>query len=295
MTGTGYRFETGDDGVLRAGRWRWLRALGWMATLLAAMIAMLSLQSVVHVIFPDDRVRLAMAFVSTALAYLAYAGLVRLGEKRVPQELSWRALPRDLVAGMVAGGALFGMIFAILWLSGAYVVSAGVWSDWPHDLRETIGTGLLEELLARAIIFRLLARAFGLRWAFALSAAAFGAAHLGNDHASPFAAVAIAVEAGLMLAGFYVLTGRLWMSVGAHAAWNFMQGAVFGARVSGIEGSGSLLVSHPAACVPDWWSGGAFGPEASLPAIAVGLSAFAATMLYRRHLMAHPLPDAAPA
>ena len=61
----------------------------------------------------------------------------------------------------------------------------------------------------------------------------FGALHLANPHASMTAAVAIALEAGLMLAGFYLLTGRIWVSIGVHAAWNFTQGWVFGAAAVG--------------------------------------------------------------
>ena len=266
------------SGVLRSGRLLWLRSLAWMVALLVILIAILSLQSLAHAVFPDPGATVPMAFVVTALAYLAYALLVRWGERRAPSELSLRFLPRDLLLGMLVGTLLFSTAFAILWGSGAYVVVRGDWNDVAHDIRETIGTGLLEELLARAVIFRLLTRAFGQRWAFALSAAAFGASHLANANASYFAGVAIAVEAGLLLAGFYALTGRIWMSVGAHAAWNFTQGAVFGARVSGMEGSGSLLVSHPAQGVSTWWSGGAFGPEASIPAIVVGLSAFLGTI-----------------
>lgn len=265
-------------GVLRSGRLLWLRGLAWMIALLAVLVAILSLQSITHTVFPDPGVTVAMAFVVTTLAYLAYALLVRWGERRAPSELSLRFLLRDLVLGVLVGTLLFSTAFAVLWGSGAYVVARGDWNDVAHDIREAIGTGLLEELLARAVIFRLLTRAFGQRWAFALSAAAFGASHLANANASYFAAVAIAVEAGLLLAAFYALTGRIWMSVGAHAAWNFTQGAVFGARVSGMESSGSLLVSHPARGVSFWWSGGAFGPEASVPAITVGLAAFLGTL-----------------
>jgi membrane protease YdiL (CAAX protease family) len=63
--------------------------------------------------------------------------------------------------------------------------------------------GFFEELIFRAIVLRLLMRAFGIWPALALSAALFGALHLANPNATPAAAIAIAVEAGLMLASFY--------------------------------------------------------------------------------------------
>lgn len=284
--GTHSALALGSEGVLRPGGWRWLRALAWMLLCLAVLGGILSLQSVARAIDPNPSLVLTMAFACTLLAYLTYAGLVRWGERRMPAELGLSRLPLDLLLGFLTGALAFSLVFGVLWLSGAYLVTAGNWTDWPHDIREAIGTGLLEELLARLVIFRLLARAFGIRWALALSAVAFGAAHLGNAHASPFAALAIAIEAGLMLAGFYLLTGRIWMSVGVHAAWNFTQGAIFGARVSGMEDSGSLLVSMPVTEVSPIWSGGAFGPEASLPAIVVGLLLFLATLtlIHRRQL-----------
>lgn len=44
--------------------------------------------------------------------------------------------------------------------------------------------------------------------------------------------------------------------------------------MSGNPESGSLFVSAPIAGVPDWVSGGAFGPEASLSGIVIGLAVF---------------------
>lgn len=84
-----------------------------------------------------------------------------------------------------------------------------------------------------------------------------------------FAAVCIAIEAGVMLGAFYALTGRLWVSIGFHAAWNFTQGYIFGAAVSGGSLGTSLATSSAVKGKPDWLTGGAFGPEASLPALIV--------------------------
>jgi len=83
------------------------------------------------------------------------------------------------------------------------------------------------------------------------------------------AAVAIMLEAGVMLGAFYALTGRLWMSIGVHAAWNFTQGYVFGAMVSGSDLGPAMARSTARSDVPTWLSGGSFGPEASLPALVV--------------------------
>lgn len=269
----------GEAGVLAPGRWRWARAIGWMAVMLVAMMPILSAQRLAATWIDGPHwVLVGIALASLVGAYAAYYALVRFGERRRVSELAPGALPRDLALGLLIGLGMFTLVFASLRLAGVYTLAPGQWSDWGHDVRAAIATGLVEELLIRLIVFRLLMRAFGMWPALIASALLFGAAHLMNPNASYVAAAAIAVEAGLMLAAFYLLTGRIWMSVGVHAAWNFAQGPVFGARVSGQVESGSLFVSGPVAGSSSVLSGGAFGPEASLSAVLVGLIVFLVVM-----------------
>jgi hypothetical protein len=75
-----------------------------------------------------------------------------------------------------------------------------------------------------------------------------------------------------------VLTGRLWVSIGFHAAWNFTQGYIYGATVSGGDFGGALSRSSPRGGLPDWLTGGAFGPEASLPAVVICTAVGATTL-----------------
>ena len=275
----------GDAGVLAGGRWRWLRALGWMVLLLTVVGAALALPSAAAARMAggqNQTARGALALVGVALAYLAYAALVRWGEKRPVSELAWRAIPRDLTLGLLIGAGMFALVFTALRLGGVYTLAPGIWYDWPHDVRQAIATGLAEEMIARLVIFRLLMCGFG-RWpALIVSALLFGGGHLSNPNASWFAALAIAVEAGLMLAAFYLLTGRIWMSVGVHAAWNFTQGPIFGARVSGTTDQGSLFTSGPVPGTSNLLSGGPFGPEASVAAMLVGGAVFAWVMAAAR-------------
>lgn len=266
----GTTIELGDAGVLRPGRWRWARATAWMMLLFVVATFLL---------FPGwlrvpPIYRDVARVVATIIAYAAYAGAVRYGERRTPSEIAPRPLLRELSIGIGVGFGMFTLVFTILRLLGVYTLAAGVWSDWTSDIVEVLRTGFAEELMLRLIVFRLLMRAFGLWPALALSAALFGALHLANPNATAIAAMAIAIEAGLMLAAFYLLNGRIWIAVGVHVAWNFAQGSIFGARVSGMADAGSLFVSAPVAGSPDWLSGGAFGPEASLPAVIVGLAIF---------------------
>jgi uncharacterized protein len=101
----------------------------------------------------------------------------------------------------------------------------------------------------------------------------FGLLHAGNPNASTISTVNITL-AGIMLALPYVLTGRLWVSIGLHFSWNFFQGAIFGFPVSGKTFRTAVIQTNQTG--PDWFTGGAFGPEAG----AVGLLAMAFITLW---------------
>ena len=68
--------------------------------------------------------------------------------------------------------------------------------------------------------------------------ALFGLGHIFNPGATAFSSVAIALEAGVLLGGAYMLTRKLWLPIGLHAAWNFTQGFIFDVPVSGIDQQG---------------------------------------------------------
>jgi membrane protease YdiL (CAAX protease family) len=265
--------DIGAERFLHPGPLRWLRSLGWGALLFVAFIFAYALASKVGE--PAEGASgtpLSVVLVAAlcALGLALYAGVVRLAEDRWPSELGLEQAAPELLTGLVVGAAMLSAVVAALLMFGLYDTSGPRASSPWAMVNVGIASGFFEELIFRAIVLRLLMRAFGVWPALGLSAALFGALHLANPNATPVAAIAIAVEAGLMLASFYLLTGRLWMSIGVHAAWNFSQGWIWGARVSGIEVKESLYLSAPKAGAPDWLSGGAFGPEASVPAMVIG-------------------------
>jgi len=124
--------------------------------------------------------------------------------------------------------------------------------------------------LVRGILFRIMEEALGTWLALILSALLFGLMHIANPNATLWGALAIAIEAGIMLAAAFVFTRRLWLAIGIHFAWNFVQGGIFGVAVSG-NGVQGLLQSTLSG--PPLLSGGAFGAEASIFAVIVCLAA----------------------
>jgi CAAX protease family protein len=126
-----------------------------------------------------------------------------------------------------------------------------------------------EETLMRGVLFRIVERSLGSWIALALSAALFGALHGFNAGATVLSSIAIALEAGVLLAAAYMCSRRLWLPIGVHTGWNFTEGGVFGASVSGGQEHGMLASVFRG---PDLLTGGAFGPEASLVAVVVCLA-----------------------
>lgn len=291
--------DVGSRRFLRPGRLRWLRSLGWATVLFFVFgLAIAAVQIWPALLVKDESPLQALATAALcAVGYGLYAGLVRLAEGRWPSELALRPAIVELLVGLAVGAAMVTAVVVLLAAFGLYDI-AGPRAASPWGMIAVgVSSGFMEELVLRAIVLRLLMRAFGAWPALALSAALFGVLHLANPNATPTAAAAIAVEAGLMLAAFYMLTGRIWMSVGVHAAWNFTLGWVWGARVSGLEVTQSLYLSAPRSGAPDWLSGGGFGPEASVPAMVVG-TGVAVAVLHRAWkkgaFKPRPDPGAAP-
>jgi len=200
------------------------------------------------------------------VAYLVY---VRVVERRGVPELALGAAPKEFVAGFLLGALLFTVTIGIIWALGDYaIVGVNHWTAILSPLALGLGAGVLEEVLFRGVIFRITEEWVGSWGALAFSSLLFGAGHLANPHATLTSALAIALEAGLLLGAAFMITRRLWLPIGLHAAWNFTQSGIFGAPVSGTVPHG-LFVSTLSG--PAWATGGGFGPEASLPAVLVSL------------------------
>ena len=130
--------------------------------------------------------------------------------------------------------------------------------------------GIGEEIICRGIAFRLLYDRIGMTWALILSAVIFGFAHVFNDGATVWSALAIAVTSGWLLGVAYGYYQSLWAPIEMHWAWNYLVGYVFGCPVSGAFIQHPIILSRLFG--PTWLTGGSFGPEASVIAILIGMA-----------------------
>ena len=127
-----------------------------------------------------------------------------------------------------------------------------------------------EELVFRGYPFQRLMDAIGPVGAIAVFSALFGLGHLANpDHT--WISTLNTMLVGIPLAVAYLRTRALWMPIGIHLAWNFIEGYTLGLPVSGIDLPACIFT--PVVSGPPWVTGGAYGPEGGVLATGVILAA----------------------
>ncbi|MBU6267241.1 MAG: CPBP family intramembrane metalloprotease [Sphingomonadales bacterium] len=247
-----------------------LTAAGFLLFMLAYMLTGIAASSAK--VLRNTPVQLLIVLACAAGGVALYRWFERTVEKREGVEFALPGAGRELGAGLLLGFVLFSAMAGIVALLGGLEVDGvrGLGRLWSMASL-AVASGLFEELIFRGILFRRIEQAGGSWAALAVTSAFFGLAHIMNPGATWFAAVAIAFEAGILLGAAFMLTRRLWLAVGIHAAWNFTQGWVFSVPVSGGKApEGLLLVQRHG---PEWLTGGAFGLEASAVAMGVATAA----------------------
>ena len=217
---------------------------------------------------------LALALIMPA-TYFAYRLYVYYAEKRDLRELGSREAGREFGLGAVIGFGLFSLVIATLWILGFYRATGVnlIWLSLAGAFAGAFVSAFVQELIFRAIIYRIAEEWLGTWWAVAISAILFGLIHLTGAGATILSALAVALQAGVLLAAAYALTHRLWLALGIHMAWDFANDGVFGVGVAGQSGQSIPGVLQASLRGPDLFTGGALGVEASLVTLIVMLLA----------------------
>lgn len=255
-------------------------AIGLVAVIATMIVAGVAWQFLVKPLSPGPWGEVLRSLVLVAVSMLAYAAFVRWTEGRPVTDFGRERAVREWAVGVALGFGAITITVAVIAALGGYRVTG--WnppSVLVPVLALAIFSGVFEEIVTRGLVFRLLEEWLGSWTALALSALLFGLLHILNPNATLLAAAAISIEAGILLGALYMLTRRLWMAIGLHMAWNFTQGGIYGIPVSGLEVEGLLFNTMQG---PPLLTGGAFGAEASLPAIVVCTS-LGLWVLYRAH------------
>lgn len=176
-----------------------------------------------------------------------------------------------LLMGLAFGAAYISLVTGIMWLCGCCSFKQLGW-EWTAQIKAFLmffGVAVGEEIIFRGVLFKWIDKRWGLWVALIVSGLVFGFVHLTNDNATIWSSLAISIEAGLLLGAAYKWSGSLWLPIGIHWAWNYTQGNIFGFAVSGTDAGGTLLQVVPDG--PDIITGGAFGAEASIISVVLGL------------------------
>lgn len=118
-----------------------------------------------------------------------------------------------------------------------------------------------EEMLFRGYPLQTLTRG-NLAWlGILLTSVPFAVVHLRNPNVVPGFTFINTALAGLWLAVAYLRTRSLWLPLGLHWSWNWVQASLLGLPVSGIERISPAPLLKAMNAGPDWLTGGAYGIE----------------------------------
>ena len=191
------------------------------------------------------------------------------------QKKSWRSMGlfrekviRSYLKG--AGIAILGIIaiMSILQFKGEIIIQptsinreGAVWGILLMICVAWMIQGAAEELFLRGFMFQAITSRYGVYKGIIVPAIVFALLHLGNAGVSMTSMLNILL-CGLALVLLTLKDENLWGAFGFHAAWNLLQGNVFGISVSGNAMDISLFKTINQA--DTFWTGGNFGLEGSL-------------------------------
>ena len=270
-------FFLGEDGHLRSG-WRamfFLVAFVVCENLfeVAAAVAISFIRPVLGGLWATALSLLVGAIVLLISSTLVGWGCAVIFERLTFRSLGWglnRAWLKNLALGSLIGAA------SMLLAAGIAAATGGIRFSFNQSPITAIGktalitlvvfvlAGAAEEALFRGYPLQTFLRAKLVWVGVAVTSLAFGVAHLGNPNVSKGLPFINTVIAGVWFAVAFFRTRSMWLPVGLHWSWNWIQAALLGIPVSGNERFAPAPVLHAMNAGPNWLTGGAYGIEGGL-------------------------------
>ena len=193
------------------------------------------------------------------------------------------ATPKIVAQGGAIGAATIGLAsLALLSIHMLQIVPTTPGSSFATAGRYALillPAAFFEELLMRGYPFAILRRVTGWKMALIVTSVLFGLLHLGNPGADAEAILAVIV-AGFFLGAIFLATRSLYATGAAHFAWNWIMAGGLHIAVSGLPAQDPDYRTVETG--PDWLTGGQWGPEGGLAAVAAMFVVF--FYLYGRYL-----------
>ena len=219
--------------------------------------------------------------VGTSLLAAGFANWLSLrifeGRHLVDAGLWWnRAASANLTIGLAGGaGSAAAVLLPSLLFRGAHMISTPLDEPTPGSIvfvTVVLACGVVgEELLFRGYAFQLLLASVGPYATIVPLGVLFALLHGNNPNATWFGLVNTGAF-GVLFGYAYLRSRDLWLPIGLHMGWNFTL-PLFGVNLSGLRMKiTGYEMSWTAGAL---WSGGEYGPEASILTSAVVLLLFA--------------------
>lgn len=205
-------------------------------------------------------------FVSSS-AIFTYILFFKKYEKRAITEFASKGIVKNILGGILIGFILQTLIILVMYLNGNYtVINVNPISFILIPFAIMFTVAIIEEILVRGIIFRIIEEKLGSYLSLTISSLIFGILHLANPHTTFLSTLCI-TAAGFLLGAAFIYSRNLWFPIALHFAWNFTQSGIYGAITSGNEKTNNLLTSKIQGS--EMITGGSFGPEGSIQATLV--------------------------
>lgn len=181
---------------------------------------------------------------------------------------------RSYVIGAAGGFLTMALVWGVNVLTGAISMGSGMKET---SVSVIIGffigyliQGMAEEVLCRGYLFVSLSRRYSVVYSAVVSAMFFAVLHTANTGVTLLSLINVFLF-GILAALLMIKFENIWVAAGFHSIWNFVQGNVFGIRVSGNRTQPAIIKSTSIQGM-EIVNGGNFGVEGGI-AVSVVLVA----------------------
>jgi membrane protease YdiL (CAAX protease family) len=219
---------------------------------------------------------LVLSLLFTLVPILVVLGFCFLFQKRNPRTIGFikKKWIAEYLWGLLIGMVLFSFAVILCVFTGALKFN-GFSDGFSVGMFVLFFLGFMiqgmeEEVLCRGYLMVSIARRSSLPVAIIINSLIFAALHLLNTGISVLAFINLTLF-GIFASIMFVRRGSIWMVGAVHSIWNFVQGNVFGIKVSGMELDCRVLDAEMIEGM-SFVNGGAFGLEGGIAVTIVLLA-----------------------
>ncbi|RMA58070.1 CPBP family intramembrane glutamic endopeptidase [Ulvibacter antarcticus] len=203
-------------------------------------------------------------YTSVAVLLATYYYLFKFYEKRQIFELSKKNILKVLTGGFLLGFSILSFVILILYLLGYYkIIEFAGFSYFLAPFSFLVIAALIEEILFRAILYRILENWIGTYIVLIIISILFELPHIFNDNVT-LLSVLLGLLFGFAHGIMYTYTKRIWLPFAFHLGWNFAQ-PFYGSNLSGIQDVGTIFSAEFNG--PELITGSIYGIEDSILSI----------------------------